>query len=255
MYACKKLEKKRIKKRKGESMALNEKQILEKVNSRFVVSTSSITYHLFSFVQILFLMCFSLLLGEPSLCIWDQRRSMSGADHHERRRPEVSHLQHGHTRLRERQGPVLRRSNLLRTRASAQRVNCLQVALWTFDWNALLYFHVVKHSYCSLSHWMCCVICRDLKPENILLDDNGELFFFLSLCVGKKKKKQKNRQCQAKVTPIHLLCNISSMHLCKSMQFMWFDKPVIYLLLQDTSVFLTWGWPSKCLKENSSEGG
>ncbi|MFT7817258.1 G protein-coupled receptor kinase 6-like [Arapaima gigas] len=38
MYACKKLEKKRIKKRKGESLALNEKQILEKVNSRFVVS-------------------------------------------------------------------------------------------------------------------------------------------------------------------------------------------------------------------------
>lgn len=41
MYACKKLEKKRIKKRKGESMALNEKQILEKVNSRFVVSITS----------------------------------------------------------------------------------------------------------------------------------------------------------------------------------------------------------------------
>ncbi|XP_023694290.1 G protein-coupled receptor kinase 5-like isoform X2 [Paramormyrops kingsleyae] len=38
MYACKKMEKKRIKKRKGEAMALNEKQILEKVNSRFVVS-------------------------------------------------------------------------------------------------------------------------------------------------------------------------------------------------------------------------
>lgn len=38
MYACKKLEKKRIKKRKGESMALNEKLILEKVNSIFVVS-------------------------------------------------------------------------------------------------------------------------------------------------------------------------------------------------------------------------
>ncbi|GCB65725.1 hypothetical protein scyTo_0011906 [Scyliorhinus torazame] len=36
MYACKKLEKKRIKKRKGENMALNEKKILEKVNSRFV---------------------------------------------------------------------------------------------------------------------------------------------------------------------------------------------------------------------------
>jgi len=38
MYACKKLEKKRIKKRKGEVMALSEKQILQKVNSRFVVS-------------------------------------------------------------------------------------------------------------------------------------------------------------------------------------------------------------------------
>uniref|UniRef100_A0A8B9K5D5 G protein-coupled receptor kinase n=1 Tax=Astyanax mexicanus TaxID=7994 RepID=A0A8B9K5D5_ASTMX len=38
MYACKKLEKKRVKKRKGEALALNEKQILEKVNSRFVVS-------------------------------------------------------------------------------------------------------------------------------------------------------------------------------------------------------------------------
>lgn len=39
MYACKKLEKKRVKKRKGEAMALNEKRILEKVNSSFVVST------------------------------------------------------------------------------------------------------------------------------------------------------------------------------------------------------------------------
>lgn len=39
MYACKKLEKKRIKKRKGEAMVLIEKQILQKINSRFVVST------------------------------------------------------------------------------------------------------------------------------------------------------------------------------------------------------------------------
>lgn len=38
MYACKKLEKKRIKKRKGESMVLTEKLILQRVNSRFVVS-------------------------------------------------------------------------------------------------------------------------------------------------------------------------------------------------------------------------
>lgn len=38
MYACKKLEKKRIKKRRGESMVLIEKNILQKINSRFVVS-------------------------------------------------------------------------------------------------------------------------------------------------------------------------------------------------------------------------
>lgn len=38
MYACKKLEKKRIKKRKGEQMALNEKKILQKCNSRFIVN-------------------------------------------------------------------------------------------------------------------------------------------------------------------------------------------------------------------------
>lgn len=38
MFACKKLEKKRLKKRRVEKLALNEKQILQKVNSRFVVN-------------------------------------------------------------------------------------------------------------------------------------------------------------------------------------------------------------------------
>ncbi|XP_039671204.1 rhodopsin kinase grk7a [Perca fluviatilis] len=38
MYACKKLDKKRLKKKKGEKMALLEKQILEKVNSLFLVN-------------------------------------------------------------------------------------------------------------------------------------------------------------------------------------------------------------------------
>uniref|UniRef100_A0A667X397 G protein-coupled receptor kinase n=1 Tax=Myripristis murdjan TaxID=586833 RepID=A0A667X397_9TELE len=38
MYACKKLEKTHIKKRRGESMALNEKQLLEGLDSRFVVN-------------------------------------------------------------------------------------------------------------------------------------------------------------------------------------------------------------------------
>lgn len=40
MYAMKKLEKKRIKKRKGEGMALNEKQLLERIDCRFIVSHS-----------------------------------------------------------------------------------------------------------------------------------------------------------------------------------------------------------------------
>ncbi|KAK2818611.1 hypothetical protein Q5P01_024172 [Channa striata] len=38
MYACKKLEKTHVKKRRGETMALNEKQLLEDLDSRFVVS-------------------------------------------------------------------------------------------------------------------------------------------------------------------------------------------------------------------------
>ena len=37
MYAEKKLNKKRVKKKRGEMMALNEKELLEKVHSRFVV--------------------------------------------------------------------------------------------------------------------------------------------------------------------------------------------------------------------------
>jgi G protein-coupled receptor kinase len=50
MYACKKLEKKRIKKRKGELMALSEKQILQKVNSRFVVRIW-VNFILFRFID------------------------------------------------------------------------------------------------------------------------------------------------------------------------------------------------------------
>uniref|UniRef100_A0A3B4AYZ7 G protein-coupled receptor kinase n=1 Tax=Periophthalmus magnuspinnatus TaxID=409849 RepID=A0A3B4AYZ7_9GOBI len=38
MYACKKLDKTHVKKRRGEAMALNEKEILEAVDSRFVVN-------------------------------------------------------------------------------------------------------------------------------------------------------------------------------------------------------------------------
>lgn len=38
MYALKKLEKKRVKKRHAESLTLNEKQILQRINSPFIVS-------------------------------------------------------------------------------------------------------------------------------------------------------------------------------------------------------------------------
>lgn len=37
LYACKKLDKTHVKKRRGEALALNEKEILEAVDSRFVV--------------------------------------------------------------------------------------------------------------------------------------------------------------------------------------------------------------------------
>uniref|UniRef100_A0A4W3HHR2 G protein-coupled receptor kinase n=1 Tax=Callorhinchus milii TaxID=7868 RepID=A0A4W3HHR2_CALMI len=40
MYACKKLDKKRLKKKNGEKMTLLEKEILEKTNSRFIVNLS-----------------------------------------------------------------------------------------------------------------------------------------------------------------------------------------------------------------------
>ncbi|CAG14243.1 unnamed protein product, partial [Tetraodon nigroviridis] len=38
IYACKKLDKRRLKKKGGERLALIEKQILEKANSRFVIN-------------------------------------------------------------------------------------------------------------------------------------------------------------------------------------------------------------------------
>lgn len=55
MYACKKLEKKRIKKRKGEAMVLIEKQILQKINSKFVVCL-----YLFKAFFLLVCMCFKI---------------------------------------------------------------------------------------------------------------------------------------------------------------------------------------------------
>lgn len=65
MYACKKLEKKRIKKRKGEAMVLREKQILQKINSKFVVSysiPSLSVFFLLIFGFVLICMVFNFLM-------------------------------------------------------------------------------------------------------------------------------------------------------------------------------------------------
>ncbi len=73
MYALKKLEKKRVKKRSGEKLALNEKQILERVNSRFVVSTS------FPHVRTVVRIAMPFLpTGDPGLRISDQGRIVYG---------------------------------------------------------------------------------------------------------------------------------------------------------------------------------
>ena len=49
----KKLEKKRIKKRKGEGMALNEKQLLERIDCRFIVRNTALKTDITSIIQIL----------------------------------------------------------------------------------------------------------------------------------------------------------------------------------------------------------
>ncbi|CAN7943431.1 unnamed protein product [Ixodes hexagonus] len=69
MYACKKLEKKRIKKRRGgDDGAHREADPAEGQLS---------------------------LCGEPSVRLRDEGRPVPGADHHERRRPQVPHVLYG----------------------------------------------------------------------------------------------------------------------------------------------------------------
>lgn len=68
MYACKKLEKKRVKKRKGEAMALNEKRILEKVNSSFVVSTTFFLFNLSSEIVSVFYVCVRVFVRACTVC-------------------------------------------------------------------------------------------------------------------------------------------------------------------------------------------
>lgn len=90
MYACKKLEKKRIKKRKGEAMVLIEKQILQRINSRFVVRISCRKCLVFLSPYL-----FWPSLGQLGIRLRNQGCSLFGAHHYEWRWPEIPHLQHG----------------------------------------------------------------------------------------------------------------------------------------------------------------
>ena len=88
MYALKKLEKKRVKRRNGEKLALNEKQVLERVSSRFVVS-STLTDKPYSQ---LFL---SFSAGESGVFLPVEGRSVYDPYSDGWRRPAVSHSQCG----------------------------------------------------------------------------------------------------------------------------------------------------------------
>lgn len=72
MYACKKLEKKRVKKRKGEAMALNEKRILEKVNSSFVVSTTFFLFNIYTELYLFVSVCLSVV----GVCVRERERAL-----------------------------------------------------------------------------------------------------------------------------------------------------------------------------------
>ena len=112
MYALKKLEKKRVKRRHGEKLALNEKQVLERVSSRFVVSVSAnltktwtcdslkhnVIHCACNYVGVCCKLCVvhskALLAGEPGLCLPVQGLTVHDSDTNGRRRPAFPYPQH-----------------------------------------------------------------------------------------------------------------------------------------------------------------
>lgn len=68
-----------------------------------------------------------LCLGQLVLHLRNASGPVLGADHHERRRLEVSHLQPGRARLRGAEGGFLRRGAVLRPRGLAQGEDRVQV--------------------------------------------------------------------------------------------------------------------------------
>ncbi|XP_048219968.1 G protein-coupled receptor kinase 4 isoform X3 [Perognathus longimembris pacificus] len=141
MYACKKLEKKRIKRRKGEAMALNEKIILEKVHSRFVVSLAYAFETKDALCLVLTIMNGGDLkfhiynLGSPGLeeqrAIFYAAELCCGLEDLQRERIVYRNCQH---------------SLAVQPAAEVLLGHSLSRSLW-----------------------------RDLKPENILLDDHGHI--------------------------------------------------------------------------------
>ena len=70
-----------------------------------------------------------MVKGESGVRVRDQGRAVSGADDHERRRPQVPHLQHGRRAgLRPGTGALLRRRDPLRPGTPAHPGDC--AACW-----------------------------------------------------------------------------------------------------------------------------
>lgn len=118
MYALKKLEKKRIKKRHGESMTLNEKQILERIDSRFVVSFDFLFFHSF------FILFF--WTGEFSVRVRNQNRSLPCFNVDERRWPQISFVSPKSERIWRISSRFLRRRVDFRSAASPLATHHLQ---------------------------------------------------------------------------------------------------------------------------------
>jgi len=123
------------------------------------------------------LLLFLLVLpaGEPGVRLRDEARALHGADHDERRRPEVPHPQH--RRPRPPRGPraLLRRGGVLRVDAPAPERHLIPVSgsnLSSID----LYLITVINDIILLiiiNAASLLFYCSDMKPENILLDDHG----------------------------------------------------------------------------------
>eukprot|EP00069_Balaena_mysticetus_P007186 bmy_05451T0 len=191
MYACKKLKKKRIKRRKGEAMALNEKRILEKVHSRFVVS-----------ISVLAVECGTSgifpadLLPGSCLFLAERVRAFAVlAVHGERCREQPSlprSVLTGHTRkteaIRYESVAVPRRPVSLCYTYETKDSLCLVLTIMN---GGDLKFHIYNLGNPGFDEQraifyaaeLCCgledlqrerIVYRDLKPENILLDDHGE---------------------------------------------------------------------------------